>query len=129
MIILDENIPRDQWEELRRKRVPVKKIGVDIGRKGLDDEDIIPLLHRLNRPTFFTLDVDFWDRNLRHEGYCLVYLDISRTTAAVYARRLLRHPELNTKAKRMGSIIRAEPSGLTVWRVGQNDEERLLWHK
>ena len=59
------------------------QIGVDIGRKGLDDEDIIPLLHRLNRPTFFTLDVDFWDRNLRHEGYCLAYLDISHTLAAV----------------------------------------------
>jgi hypothetical protein len=129
MIILDENIPRDQWEELRRKRVPVKKIGVDIGRKGLDDEVIIPLLHRLNRPTFFTLDVDFWDRSLRHEGYCLVYLDISRSTAAAYIRRLLRHPELNTKAKRIGAVIRVEPTGMTVRRVRHDDEEHLLWQK
>jgi hypothetical protein len=129
MIILDENIPRDQWEELRRKRVSVKKIGVDIGRNGTKDDRIIPLLHRLNRPTLFTLDVDFWDRKLRHEGYCLVYLDISRTMAAAHIRRILRHPELNTKAKRMGAVIRAEPRGLTIWRIGQNDEERLRWHK
>ena len=129
MNILDENVPESQRLLLERRRIAIKQIGVDIGRKGLDDEDIIPLLHRLNRPTFLTLDVDFWDRNLRHEGYCLVYLDIPRTTAAVYTRRLLRHPELNTNAKRMGAVIRAEPSGLTVWRVGQDDEERLLWPK
>jgi hypothetical protein len=76
MKILDENVPESQRLLLERRRIAVKQIGVDIGRKGLDDEDIIPLLRRLNRPTFFTLDVDFWDRNLRHEGYCLVYLDI-----------------------------------------------------
>jgi hypothetical protein len=129
MKILDENVPESQRLLLERRRIAVSQIGVDIGRKGLDDEDIIPLLRRLNRPTFFTLDVDFWDRSLRHESYCLVYLDISRTLSAVYIRRLLRHPELKTKAKRMGAVIRVEPTGLTVWRVGQNHEERLLWPK
>ncbi|MBI3822386.1 MAG: hypothetical protein HY289_06870 [Planctomycetes bacterium] len=127
MIILDENIPRDQWEELRRKRVPVKKIGVDIGRSGTKDDRLIPLLHRLSRPTFFTLDADFWDRSLRHEGYCLVYLDVERNTVAVYVRRILRHSALNTKAKRMGTVIRAEPEGISLWRVRHESEEYLSW--
>lgn len=127
MTILDENIPRDQWEELRRKRVPVKKIGVDIGRSGTKDDRLIPLLHRLSRPTFFTLDVDFWDRDLRHEGYCLVYLDVERKTVAAYVRRILRHPALNTKAKRMGTVIRAEPEGISLCRIRHESEEHLPW--
>lgn len=129
MIILDENIPVDQCEMLWLKHIHAKQIGLDAARKGIQDQEIIPLLHRLDRPTFFSLDVDFYKRTLRHDGYCLVYLDIADDDAAEYILQVLRHPELNSKAKRMGAVIRAEPSGLTVWRVGQDDEERLLWHK
>ena len=64
MNILDENIPESQRAELRTKRVPVRKIGHDITRKGIKDDQIIPLLHHLDRPTFFTLDGDFCDFSL-----------------------------------------------------------------
>src|SRR5882724_2612763 len=128
MIILDENIPADQYEILRRKRVPVKKIGVAVGRWGMKDDEIIPLLHQLNRPTFFSLDADYHKRHLRHDGYCLVYLDIEDDEAAEYILQVLRHPALNTKARRMGTVIRAEPNGMTVWRVRRDDEERLSWN-
>jgi hypothetical protein len=58
------------------KRVAARQIGYDVGRKGLKDEQIIPLLHTLDRPTFFTLDTDFYNRRLCHEGYCLVLCHI-----------------------------------------------------
>lgn len=41
----------------------------------MKDDEIIPLLHGLNRPTFFTLDDDFFKPNLRHAQYCLIYLE------------------------------------------------------
>ena len=47
MNILDENIPRSQRLLLLSWGVRVKQIGVDIGHKGLQDEEIIPLLHSL----------------------------------------------------------------------------------
>jgi hypothetical protein len=64
MNVLDENVPKEQRLLLRRRHIPVRQIGHDLGRKGLDDEEIIPLPRELNRPTFFALDLDFFDREL-----------------------------------------------------------------
>jgi hypothetical protein len=78
MNILDENILNDQRQLLKMWRIMAYQIGDDIGRKGMQDEEIIPLLHQLNRPTFFTRDSDFYHRPLCHSRYCLVYLDVGR---------------------------------------------------
>jgi hypothetical protein len=40
----------------------------------LDREEIIPLLHSLRQPTFFTRDRGFYRPGLLHSAYCLVYL-------------------------------------------------------
>lgn len=53
MNILDENIVDDQRQLWRSWRISIRQIGVDIGRAGMKDEEIITLLHGLNRPTFF----------------------------------------------------------------------------
>src|SRR5438552_17055151 len=117
MNLLDENVPESQRRSLRSKRVPVRQIGHDIPRKGIKDDEIIPLLHQLDRPTFFTLDGDFYNRCLCHEGYCLVHLDVDEEVVAEYARRLLRYGGLNSKDKRMGRVIRIMPTGLAVWQI------------
>jgi hypothetical protein len=109
MNILDENAPESQRLLLRGKHVPTKQIGQDMGRQGMKDSEIVRLLHKLDRPTFFTLDGDFYSPRLCHEGYCVVHLDIEDDMLAEYVYRLLRHPFLNTKAKRMGQVIRAAP--------------------
>src|SRR5690348_14734444 len=127
MNILDENIPESQRTLLRSRRVALRQIGQDLGRQGMKDDEIIPLLHRLDRPTLFTLDGDFYDRRLCHVGYCLVHLDVEEEAVADYVRRLLRHRELDTKAKRMGRVIRVSPTGLTLWRVHQEQESHLSW--
>jgi hypothetical protein len=127
MNILDENVPASQRALLRSKRVHLRQIGVDLGRQGMKDNELVPLLHQLDRPTFFSLDGDFYDRHLRHEGYCLVHLDVEEETVAEYVLRLLRHRELNTKAKRMGLVIRVLPTGLALWRFHQDQEGHLSW--
>jgi hypothetical protein len=127
MIILDENTPEGQRLLLRRKRIRARQIGYDIGRDGMTDEAIIPLLHQLDRPTFLTRDVDFFDRLLCHDSYCIVYLHVGETDIADYVRRVLRHKELNTRVKRMGTVVRTGPSGLSVWRIRKQEETHLDW--
>jgi hypothetical protein len=80
------------------------------------DEETIALLHSLRRVTFFTRDRDFTDPRLRHADYCLVRLDCNQDDVAELIRRVLRHPELSTQAKRMGAVVRASEAGVRVWR-------------
>ena len=127
MIILDENIPRNQRELLISWRISIRQIGYDTGRKGIQDDEIIPLLHQLRRPSFFTRDADFFNRQLCHQGYCLVYLDVDKYEAALFIRRILRHPELNTQVKRMGTVIRIAHKGISYYRLHTSELTVLDW--
>ena len=127
MNILDENILESQRQLLRSWRVRVRQIGADIGRKGMKDDEIIPSLLDLRRPTFFTRDLGFYDRKLCHARYCLVCLAVGQYEASAFVRRLLRYPEFSTQAKRMGTVIRVSSAGLQVWRLHAEQEIHLLW--
>lgn len=70
-----------------------------------DLDEIIPLLHRLRRPTFFTHDLGFFDHALCHKGYTLICLDVRAKETALYIRRCLRHPEFQTEKQRLGKVI------------------------
>ena len=117
MNILDENTSESQRILLRKSCVPVRQIGLDIRRIGMKDDEIIPLLQQADRPTFFTLDVDFYDFRLCHEKYCLAHLDVEEDLVAEYVRRLLRHRAPNSKAKRMGRVIQVMPGGLGIYAL------------
>ncbi len=127
MNILDENIPRNQRELLLGWRISIRQIGYDTGRKGIQDDEIIPLLHQLRRPTFFSRDSDFFDGRLCHQRYCLVYMDVDKYEAALFVRRVLRHPELDTQAKRMGMVIRVSSRGLSLYRLHTKELTFLDW--
>ncbi len=99
MNILDENAPEDQRSLLQSWRIPIHQVGFDVGRKGMQDEEIIRFLHQLRDATSFTRDPGFYDRRLCHSGYCLVCLAVGKDEVAVFVRRVLHHPELDTKAK------------------------------
>jgi hypothetical protein len=127
MIILDEHTPPDQRHILRLWRLKVRHIGSDIGRKGMQDEEIIPLLHALRTPTFFTLDAGFYRRELCHERYCIAHLTVTQQEIAVFVRRFLRHPEFDALARRMGAVVHIAHPGLSVWRLGDPREGHLDW--
>jgi hypothetical protein len=129
MNILDENIAGPQREQLRAWGIAVRHIGYDFWQQGVQDEAIIPLLHQLHRPTFFTADRDFYQRSWCHAGYCLVHLLIPRPRTAEYVRKVLRHPQFNTIARRMGLIIQVRPSGLNVLQLHAEREMTVLWGK
>lgn len=127
MNILDENILASQRQMLRSQHVPIRQVGHDVGRKGMKDDEIIPLLCSLRRPTFFTRDLGFYERDLCHARYCLVCMVVRKNEAAAFVRRLLRHPEFDTQAKRMGTVIRVSRRGLRVWRLHAEQEIALSW--
>jgi hypothetical protein len=127
--ILDENVLKNQRQILQSWRISIRQIGYDVGRKGMKDDEIIPFLHSLRRPTFFTRDLGFYDHSLCHTQYCLVCMAVGKYEAATFVRRLLRHPEFNTQAKRMGAVIRVSRAGLRVWRLHAEQETALSWGK
>lgn len=92
-----------------------------------DDADIIPLLHRLAQPTSFTHDVDFFRRELCHANYALIWLDLSPLDAARYIRAILRHPDFDTKAKRLGKVVRVHPDGLTLYDSRHGKGKHAAW--
>jgi hypothetical protein len=123
--ILDENILESQRRLLRDWRVSVRQIGHDIGRKGLKDREIITLLQQQRRVTFFTLDADFYQPSLCHAKYCLVCLEVRKHEAALFIRRILRHPNFNTVAKRLGKIVRISSAKIAMWPLHADKEQSL----
>jgi hypothetical protein len=129
VIVLDENFDENQRSLLRSWRIPSRQIGDEVGRLGMKDDEVIPMLQQLTRPTFFTRDRGLFESHLAHRRYCLVVLEVRVREAAIFAKRVLRHPEFNTQAKRMGKVIRASHNGITVVMVGQAGERYYAWTK
>ena len=128
MNILDEDIGLSQRLSLESWKIHFRQIGVEIGHSGMKDRnEVIPLLHQLIHPTFFTRDHGFYHPTLRHPGYCLVYLDVWDDETAQYIRRFLRHGYFQAHAQRIGNVARVHHKGLTYWRVGSEREQRIKW--
>jgi len=127
--ILDENVLEDQRQLLRKWRVSVRQIGQDVGHKGIQDENIIPFLLTLRRPTFFTSDFEFYDRSLCHRRYCLVCIEARQSQTATFVRRFLRHSEFDTAAKRMGKVIRLSSVQLVVQEIHKEGEIVFDWEE
>lgn len=127
MNLLDENIPLDQRDLLRAWGIRSRVVGQDIARLSIGDDNILVLLHRLKQPTFFTRDEDFFQRELCHPAYGLFWLDVAPEEAALFVRRVLRHPRFATKASRMGVVARAHHDGLQFWQRNRPAIQRAAW--
>ena len=127
MTLLDENIRQDQGAQLRRWRIPFRLLIRDLARPGIQDPDIIPLLHQGHRPTLFTHDKDYFKPALAHPAYCLVWLDVFDGDAARFIRRFLRHPAFHTHARRLGKVVRLHPAGVSFWQRGRRSLQSVPW--
>jgi hypothetical protein len=126
MNLLDENIDAGQREILRARRVRVRQIGDDIGRKGMSDDDILSLLHELRRPTFFTRDLGFYERENLHAGYGIICLAIGKYEVATFVRRLLTYPLWQTQSYRVGKIAMLSHVGMRFLQV-RGGEQAVKW--
>jgi hypothetical protein len=127
VILLDENIRQDQGTQLRQWRVRCRFLVEEFAPPGIQDPEIIPLLQRLKQPSFFTHDQDFFQRDLVHTGYSLVWLDVFDGEAATFIRLFLKHPLFNTSAKRMGLVARVHHHGVHFWQKNSATLQRASW--
>jgi hypothetical protein len=82
---------------------------------------------RLKHPTLFTRDFDYFDAQLCHPGYCLVWLNIRPDEAAVFIRRFLRHSDFRTHEQRLGRVIRVHHDGIDYWPRGERRQTHIGW--
>ncbi|MSU21259.1 MAG: hypothetical protein EXS30_07665 [Pedosphaera sp.] len=127
MLILDENYPESQVLRLRDWGIHVRVIGVELAQSGIKDDNLLPHLHRLSRPTLLTRDQDFFRAGLSHAKYCLVWLNVAEIRAAFFTRRFLSHPLFDTQAKRMGKVARVHPRGVHFWQLGERTLQATRW--
>jgi hypothetical protein len=125
--LLDENIRESQARLLRQWRIRFRQVGQDVGHLGIKDAEIISLLHGLGRTTLFTRDQGLYERRLCHPRYSLVCLDVGEQEVARFVRRLLRHPEFDTQARRMGKVVRAGHMGIRYWQTRNTLESAAGW--
>ena len=127
MIVLDEHFDLVQRDRLRMWRIRSRQVGDDFGRKGLQDREILNLLHQGRRVTFVSADRDYYRSDWCHSRYCLVFLDVPKGQEALYVRRLMRHSRFDSEAKRLGHVIRVNPNVLMFWRLHAEREEQADW--
>jgi hypothetical protein len=127
VIVLDENIVDGQRILQEGWNVAVRQVGLDVGRKGLKDEEIVVLLRRLRQPTFFTRDLGFYIPELRHQRYAIFVAAVGQYELAAFVRRFLHHPECATHANRAGKIMRIASSGVAWWQLRRQQEAHVAW--
>jgi hypothetical protein len=125
--VLDENVIESQCQLLRKWRIRFRQIGVDFGQAGIQDDDLVRLLHRSRNVTFFTRDDDFSEQRLCHAAYCIVVLDVGQYEVASFTRRVLRHARFRTNAQRMGKVLTASQNLIRCYSAGTSDVELIQW--
>lgn len=87
------------------------------------DEAVPELLRKSMRPTFVTInESDFWKRIHADKKYCIVcfaWSDARVREIPTALRGVLRRIEFNTKAKRMGKVIRLADESLRYYAFMQ----------
>lgn len=127
MLLLDENMPAGQRLLLREWRIHFRVVGIEVGRRGTKDENLIPALHGLPQATFFSLDRFFFRPELLHRSYCVVWLDVMDDQAATFIRPFLKHPAFDTRAKRLGKGVRVHMDGLHFRQTGNLALQSVHW--
>ncbi|MEP7340645.1 MAG: hypothetical protein ABI977_23135 [Acidobacteriota bacterium] len=123
MIVLDEEISFGIVQRPIQRWYPGKVITVRDLRPNarLLDPELPLYLRQLRSPTFVTINYrDFWREEYLHPAYCLICLKLTNDDAARVPdilREILKLPEFNTKAKRMGKIISWTPTEVKFWEL------------
>jgi len=52
---------------------------------------------------------------------------VDKYESAIFVRRIFRHPDFDTKEKRMGSIMKVTRAGISVWRLHKENEFFNKW--
>ncbi|MCI0638913.1 MAG: hypothetical protein L0Y72_23925 [Gemmataceae bacterium] len=96
------------------------------------DERVPEILRTCHTPTFVTIDPDFWQSNLCHNGYCIVFVHIDfrqQRKLPPLVRKLFNFPGFKTRAQRMGKVIRLAEEGISYWELGADSPKLVAFSK
>jgi len=130
MIVLDEQLlGRNIETEIEKWYRGDVRFVIELRPGTVIKDDAIPkLLRKENQPTFVTInEKDFWRKTPIDNKYCVVCFTLpdSRTNEISQAlRELFRHPEFNTKAKRMGKVIRVTDREISYYTFSERQIHR-----
>jgi hypothetical protein len=120
---LDVLLPIARWSTVQRLR--------DLRPHEVIKDDRVPvLLRELRRPTFVTIDMGFYKRDLCDARYCLLCFPLrndEQHRLPLLLRQALRLPELRTQAVRMGKVARISADHIDYWHLADEQSRRLFW--
>ncbi len=128
MIVLDEQLNRPSLAGRIAAWYPGRVAILTELRAGsqVPDEAATTLLRTVKQPTFVTINVkDFW-RDVRAESrFAIVAIDLPLTRVdevSDYLRRFLKTKPFDTKAGRMGVVVLLRPTRIELYRVDRKVE-------
>ena len=131
MIVLDEQLlGRDLEKQIAHWYRGTIRFINDLRPNTVIKDDAIPqLLRQQDQPTFVTINErDFWRRVPIDNRYCVVCFTLPDSRASEIPRALrvlLVRAEFNTKARRMGKVIRVSDREVSFYTFNQR-EVRVL---
>lgn len=127
MIVLDEQLlGRDLETEIGHWYRGSVRFIIDLRPNTvIKDDAISKLLQQERYPTFVTINErDFWRKIQPNNRYCIVCFTLPDSRVHEISnslRELLQHQDLNTRAKRMGKVIRVTEQAVTYYMVGNKE--------
>ncbi|MBM3236988.1 hypothetical protein FJZ31_11915 [Candidatus Poribacteria bacterium] len=129
-IIVDEQLGKTEVLLPLRRWVTALKIESSRPFEVIKDDRVLQILRELKRPTFVTIDSKFYDKRHCDKRYCLVYFvltPLEQNQLPGLLRRLLQLPFFNTRAARMGKVVRVSKTGVRYWQLNDDEEYNLEW--
>jgi hypothetical protein len=123
MIVLDEQLSNETLKMAiaRWHKGQVTFIKLLRSRTLINDDEIPALLRRLKQPTFVTINwPDFWKKLPVNHHYCLICFAIDldrRNEIPSLLRQVLKLKQFNTKARRMGVVMRVTKKAVHYYRI------------
>jgi hypothetical protein len=127
LIVLDENILEGRRLLLEASRLSPRQIGVDVGRKGMKDDEIRRVSAPAAKHHIFHARRWFLSASVAPSALLRGLMNVGQNEIAMFVRRLLRHTHFDAQAKRMGGVIRVSHAGLALWRLRSQAEIHDVW--
>jgi hypothetical protein len=94
------------------------------------DDRVAEILLEVVKPTFVTIDRDFWDRRLCHPDYCILCFDLrddQQNLLPRWLRALVQQKGFDTRAARMGKVARVGPKRIDFFEHLAAHVKHLDW--
>lgn len=94
------------------------------------DDRVPAILQGIKQPSFITIDQDFWDKDLCHPAYAVLYFalrDDQQELLPGLLRSLVRRSEFRARVQRMGKVARVSSGTIDWWEFHTPHLRHRVW--